>query len=426
MRKLVLFLVLAALAVAPRNSLAAPNSEAGNHWQIPGGPSLRASPGTELRLLGKPQEIQITAGRRMPVYTVILKSGGVDVDVPRGSQSAVVLSAPRQLTILVRSGRAGLRALKGQVSLANVDGDILVGHDARHFKAMRPGMIRHFAAHGVAEDSLLEPPTDLAGQRVLVSTGQPVAMEKLWWRARAGAEGYRVELVRDGEHTPLLRVDTREPILPRQAAALAPGQYRVAIRALDALGFESTTALESSLHVVAARLPAGGYVDGAGNIRLAPGSLVDFLHLEGVNLSYADFAHERAPASVGLSGVEPVTLLLRSGHRDPQLLRIAPRTVRARITINPARATWPADTLTINIELEDPSGQPVPDFLEIRPKVLLGVDPVKVSFKRVGRALRAVLRAQRGPGPWVVRVEANDQFGIPLGRSSLEIARSSR
>ncbi len=426
MRKLVLFFVLAALAVAPHGALATPTSEAGKHWQIPGGPSLRARPGTELRVLGQPQQIQITAGRRLPVYTVILKSGGVEVEVPRGSQSAVVLSAPRQLTVLVRAGRAGLRAINGQVSLANVDGDILVGHDARHFKALRPGMVRHFEAHGVAEDTLLEPPTDLAGQRVLVSTGQPVAMEKLWWRARSGAEGYRVELVREGELVPLLRVDTRDPILPRQSLRLAAGQYRLAVRALDAFGFESKSALESSLHVVAARLPAGGYVDGAGNIRVVPGSLVDFLHLEGVELSYADFAHERAPSSIGLSGGEPITLLLRSGRRDPQLLRIAPRTVRARIAITPARATWPANTLTIDIELEDPSGQPVPDFLEIRPRVLLGVEPMKVSFKRVGRALRAVVPARSGRGPWVVRVEVSDQFGVPLGRSSLEIAKSSR
>jgi hypothetical protein len=292
----------------------------------------------------------------------------------------------------------------------------------------------------VVEDSLLEPPTDLAGQRVLVSTGQSVAMEKLWWRARAGAEGYRVELVRDGEHGPLLRVDTRDPILPRQPVRLAPGQYRLAVRALDGLGFESKGALESSLHVVTARLPPGGYVDAAGNIRVVPGSLVDFLHLGGVELSYADFAHERAPSSIGLSGVEPVMLLLRSGRRDPQLLRIAPRTVRARIAITPARATWPADTLTIQVELEDPSGQPVPEFLEIHPKVSLGVEPMMLSFKRVGqsrrtradanttvgRSLRAVLPAQAGPGPWVVRVEVSDQFGIPLGRAVLEIARSSR
>ncbi|HVJ16481.1 MAG TPA: hypothetical protein VM686_13665, partial [Polyangiaceae bacterium] len=380
----------------------------------------------ELRVLGQPQEIEVSAGRKRPVYTVLVKSGSVDVEVPKGSESAVALSAPRKLTVLVRSGRAGLRAIKGQVSLANVDGDILVGHDTRHFKALRPGMIHHFAAHGVVEDSLLEPPTELAGPRVLISTGEPVALERLWWRSRAGAEGYRVELQREGERGALLRVETREPILPRQSLRLEPGRYRIAVRALDEFGFESKAALESSVHVVKARLPQGAYVDAAGKIRLLPGSMVEFLHLEGLELSYADFAHERAPAKVGLTGAEPVKLLLRAGRQDPLLLNIAPRTVRARVAISPARATWPGDTLTIDIALEDPSGQPVPDSIEIRPKVLLGVEPITLEFKRVGRKLRAVVPAQPGPGPWVVRVEVNDQYGLPLGRGSLEIAKSPR
>jgi hypothetical protein len=350
----------------------------------------------------------------------------VDVEVPKGSGSAIALSAPRKLTVLVRSGRAGLRAVKGQVSLANVDGDILVGHDTRHLKELQPGMIRHFEAHSVVDDHLLEPPTELAGPRVLVSTGEPVALEKLWWRARSGANGYRVELAREGEPGSLLRVETQGPVLPRQPVRLEPGRYRISVRALDEFGFESKGALESSVHVVKARLPQGAYVDAAGKIRVVPGSLVEFLHLEGLELSYADFAHERAPTKIGLTGAEPVTLLLRAGRQDPLLLHIAPRTVRAKVSITPARATWPADALTISVTLEDPTGQPIPDWLEVRPKVTLGVDPIKVSFKRVGRTLSAVVPAQKGAGPWVVRVEVSDQFGVPIGRGSLEISRSSR
>src|SRR5690242_19075746 len=105
MRKLALLLALVALATVPRSGFAAPPADNVGHWQLPGDPILRARPGTELRVLGQPQEIEVSAGRKRPVYTVLVKSGSVDVEVPKGAESAVALSAPRKLTVLVRSGR---------------------------------------------------------------------------------------------------------------------------------------------------------------------------------------------------------------------------------------------------------------------------------------------------------------------------------
>lgn len=401
--------------------------EEGARWSLPGGPTVRAKPGAVLRVLHQPQEVQILPGRTRPVYTVIVNSGGVDVEVPRGAASAVALATPRRLTVLVRSGRAGVRASPEGLALANFDGDILVGHDARHFKAVARGVVRRFTPHGVEEAPLLQPPSALGGQRVLMSTGAPVALERLWWQARQGARRYRVELSRRGEREPLFAVETSEPALPRTPVGLAPGAYRVSVRAVDELGFESVRALETSLHVIAAKLPAGAYFDGAGSIRVAPGSEVTLSNTEGLNVSYSKLRHEQVLGAVKPQGGEPVMVFLRAeGDDEPLPLKIAPRTVRARIHLTPARVRWPAQPLTVRVELEDPSGQAVPDWLEMRVRVRLGIDDLPIDFERRGRGLVGVVPPRASGGPWVVRVDVEDQFGVPLGHDFIEIARSAK
>ncbi len=393
-------------------------------WQIPGGPVLRARPGTELRVLGQPQEVQIAPGKPRPVYTVILRRGGVDVDVPAKAMSAVAVAALERVTVLVRKGKTSVRATAERVALANLDGDALFARDATNFRALAAGIIRTLEKDEMKSAQLLDAPADLSGQLVFVSTGKPVALEQLSWQRLSGARGYHVELLNDAQHLPLLSVETREPELPRALLDLEPGSYRVAVRAIDELGFESAHALESRLHVISASLPRGAYPDAAGSIRLLPGTFVSFPRPADVKLSYDALGREQAPDQVGLYGKEPFTVFLGApGSASPVPIRIAPRTVRARVELTPNNATWPKDRINIRIALEDPSG-PIPQGLELRPKVTLGVDDLPVAFQRVGSELVGSVPAQATPGPWVVRVEVFDQYGYSLGRSFLEIAPS--
>jgi hypothetical protein len=54
-------------------------------------------------------------------------------------------------------------------------------------------------------------------------------------------------------------------------------------------------------------------------------------------------------------------------------------------------------------------------------RVLLGLEPLAVRWRRQGQVWTAHIRPQAGPGPWVLRVEVTDQHGAFLGRSFLEI-----
>lgn len=72
--------------------------------------------------------------------------------------------------------------------------------------------------------------------------------------------------------------------------------------------------------------------------------------------------------------------------------------------------------------MTDTEGQPIPDWLDVIPTVTLGIDPISVDWKREGRVLRATIPPnEEKKGPWVLRVEVADQYGVPLGRDFVEI-----
>lgn len=395
----------------------------GAEWALPGGPVVRARPGTQIKVVHKPQNLQIKPGKTRPVYTVHVRSGRVDVEVPSDARSAVILAAPRKVMAIVRAGSAGVSASDSRVALANYEGETVAGLGA-DFRLLPSGAIKVVDARGVSDASVLAPPSTLEGQRLFVTAGEPVKLDRLSWNQLGGAVSYRLELSRGDSRQPVLAIETREPRLS-SAPTLEPGRYKVAIKAVDALGLDSYRALESSLHVVGAELPEGAYYDSAGRIRMIPGSRVKLSFVDGLEMTYSKVSYIPALDAVGISRNEPATIFVRPENGHEHLpLRFAPRTVRARVALTPQLVTWPNDPLEVAISLEDPSGQPVPESLQMRPKVSVGLDPIKVEFRRVGKSLRATIPPQAGPGPWVVRVEVKDQYGFELGRDFIEIAPS--
>ena len=73
----------------------------------------------------------------------------------------------------------------------------------------------------------------------------------------------------------------------------------------------------------------------------------------------------------------------------------------------------------------DARGQAIAESIEVKPTVLVNVQRVEVRWVRTGNALNAVIPTPAGHGPWVVRVEVNDEFGDPAGRDFLEVAGDS-
>jgi hypothetical protein len=105
-------------------------------------------------------------------------------------------------------------------------------------------------------------------------------------------------------------------------------------------------------------------------------------------------------------------------------LLLLPRTAKADVEFGPRAPRWPGEMLAIRVRLSEPGGANAPTWIEARPKVTVGVDPVPVEFTREGGWLTGALPAQPGPGPWVVRVEVADQHGFELGRDFVEVSRA--
>jgi hypothetical protein len=366
----------------------------GAEWALPGGATLIAAPGSELRVIGKAQPLELAGKGRVPGFTVVLKQGFLRARIPAQAKSAIVIAAPKQTNVLVASGETSVFA-GSQVAVANIAGSASVGVDGKPFRNLQAGMLEAIDDSGSKRRALLGSPKTLRGQLVTISEGTTVKLGALAWDAVPGASGYRIELRETASDRLRLRSAAQEPALPAGFAELAPGAYRVRVVSVDATGLESGSPLERSLNVVGTALPAGGYVDGSGALRVPAGSRVTLAHAD--ELELADGLSERfakAPNSIELPG-------------DVEFAPQAPR--------------WPEQPLEIRVRIEDENGVAAP-WVEARPKVRVGLDAVNVAFSAHGGYLKGTLPARSGTGPWVVRVEVSDQHGADLGRDFIEVA----
>jgi hypothetical protein len=394
----------------------------GAEWALPGGATLIAAPDSELRVIGKPQPLDLGGKGRVAGFTVVLKQGFVRARVPAQAKSAIVIAAPKQTNVLVASGESSVMA-GSQVAVANIAGSASVGVDGKSFRNLPAGMLEVIEDAGSKRRALLGSSKALRGELVTISERATVTLGALAWEAVPEASGYRVELREAASDRLRLRSATQEPALPAGFAELAPGAYRVRIVSVDATGMESGSPLERSLNVVGASLPAGGYVDGSGALRLPAGSRVTLAHADGLEL--AEGLSERfakAPNAIELPGDEPRLVRLRArGDTAARELWLLPRRARAHVEFAPQAPRWPEQPLEIRVRIEDENGVAAP-WIEARPKVRVGVDPVNVAFSADGGYLKGTLPARSGTGPWVVRVEVSDQHGADLGRDFIEVA----
>lgn len=390
----------------------------GAEWALPGGARIIAQADAELRVMASPQRLDLGTRRRVPTYTVMLRSGRIRAVVPEGATSAVIVSAPRKTSVFVVSGEASVVA-GTDVAVANVQGTISVGTGGGGFKELPPGTVE---VVGGGRHQLLGSPPALVGPSVVLAHDAQVELGSFELGPVSGATAYRVEL-RDKKTARLIaRAETQTPSIPAGLARLGAGAYSLRATAVDATGFESTLPLERPLHVVRLGLPAGAFVDATGVVHFAPGSRLGLERTEGVEMRFGttgDFA--AAPTSLELLRSEPRVVAFRVGAGPASELWLVPRKLRAAIEFGSRAPRWPGAPLEISVRIEDSSPDPTA-VADIVPSVSVGVEPVDVAFKAEGGWLRGVLPARSGTGPWVVRVEVKDQRGRELGRDFVEVA----
>ena len=144
---------------------------------------------------------------------------------------------------------------------------------------------------------------------------------------------------------------------------------------------------------------------------------------EGLEASYGKASvFIPVPKDVGLARGESTFLRLREPGKTEELgIKLEPRTLRADVAIGPKTARWPGEALSVSIKLFDHRGRPVTDALKHKPRVFVNVDQVEPTWTHSGNTYSAKVTQSPGSGPWVVRVEVNDDFGDEVGRDFIEL-----
>ena len=394
--------------------------------ELPSRARLRVGPNGTLRVFPLPQLLALTPGARTWTWSFALQSGRVDVELPRVGRNAVLASMGK-LSAVVTSGHCTFLVDGSEVTSANVEGELktLLGGHWQTIPLGWGSTLSKDDPHATPKPGLPGPTLTL-GQRMWFAPSSAIAMHGFHWTAVPGAQRYelRVRRLSDGKV-----VDQRSTEQTEWSAALSPtepGRYSLAFRSVDAHGIEGTWSPESELRVIGVVLPAGAYSTEQA-IFLGAGQRVQFTNTDGLEMTYIG-AGRYFPAVGGASlyrGQKTVIGFRMPGVLDTAVARLEPRGLFADVKIGPQRALWPRDPISIDIQVKSKNGE-IPPFLQVIPTVTLGLDPVNLDFTQDGNTLHAVLPPSAQPGPWIVRVDVADQYGVSLGHDFLEIAAQPR
>jgi hypothetical protein len=397
----------------------------GTTKQLPGGALLLLAPGTRIEL-GRSMKLQLAAGSPPTVTQVVkLISGRLDIDIPasKSPKTAVLVQAPYKVSAVAKGGHSIAIADANRVTVAAVDGDMLAaaGND---WKTLPSGLVRGFVGSDPVYQEQKVPgiPSVSIPHPLLLALGADAPDA----HAEAGgvneADHYQLSVwrVADKGNEFVRRIDARGSAA---ISGLRPGRYQVTARAVDSAGIFGQESAATPLRVVGAVLPQGArYENGA--ILLGQRSRAKLVGAAGLEASYNASLHfVAAPDSVGLSRGESTLLRLREpGTVEEIRVGLEPRSLRADVQITPKHPRWPDDMIEVTVQLFDARGRPVPESTPVKPRVLVDVQTVDVTWLRSDNTMHTFIPAPKNRGPWVVRVEIADEFGDPAGRDFMEVA----
>lgn len=403
------------------------SSVEGTTKQLAGGAILHLAPGTRIEV-GRSLKLQLAPPGSPQTVTQVVKliAGRVDIDIPLSKvpKTAVLLQAPRKVSAVAKGGHSIAIADANRVTLAAVDGDMLAA-SGNDWKTLPGGMVRGFVGHDPSYQEHAVPGVPSVGvsRPLLLALGDQVASTRAEASGVKEADHYQLSVWRiaDKGNELVRRLDARGAAA--EISGLSPGLYQVTARAVDSSGIFGQDSAARPLRVVGADLPTGSrFEDGA--ILLGSRSRVKLLGAKGLEASYGASEHfVTAPDSVGLSRGEGTVLRLREpGATEELRVSLEPRTLRADVEITPKHARWPEDMIEVTVHLFDARGRAVSESVQVKPTVLVDVQPAQVTWIRSGNAMHTFIPAPVSRGPWVVRVEVADEFGDPAGRDFMEVA----
>ncbi len=399
---------------------------------LPGGATLEIGadaqvermPSTKLRL-GAP------GGGATPTHVYRLSRGRVDVTIPedRTLKVAVLLIGPGGQSAVAQGGHVVAVARPKAISFTAVGHEMLTGKGSR-WRKLHPGQTRRFdLEHGLSKevDQLPAPEFEI-GQRLTVAMPGGGFHANVRIKPVSDAKRYQIVLLKKQGSELSLVSHANIATISTALSGREPGEYLVMARALDEFGVEGAVSSPASLRVMGVELPPGATADGQG-VLLLPHQRLPLVAAEGLKMTYGTGSYfVDAPKSVGLarSGQTLVRFKDPSGKGEVKLT-LTPQIFKALVEIGPRTAHWPQDRVTVKVRLVDGAGRPVDKTSDLQTRVSVNLDPVKVHWKRQGNLMMGSVRPPRGSrGPWVVRVEVENQQGQLIGRDFLEVVESQQ
>jgi len=423
----ILFAVLSSSVAVSAWAAEAPQASkasSGETRTLPGGAVLTFSKDAKYEL-SKPIKLQLspTGSEKTPTHVVKLTSGRVTVALPeaKNPKTAVLIQAPRKVSAVAKGGQSLVIAAPDRVTIAAVRGEMLaaIGND---WKALQSGLVRSFGAGNTTTEQPVPSAPQLKVENTMLLALSGGASTQLSAAPNPSVAYRELVLYRvDGaQRTKLAERDWRAET--EQVSELKPGRYEISARAVDHFGVESAASEPLTLRVIGAELPEGARLT-HNSILIGRSGRVKLIGADGLEASYGRASvFVPAPKDVGLARGESTLLRLRQpGSKQELGIALEPRTLKADIEIGPKSAHWPEVPLEVKVRLFDHRGRPITEELKTKPQVFVNVAQVEPSWTHSGNTYTAKVSPATGEGPWVVRVQVNDDFGDEAGRDFIEL-----
>ncbi|MCU0681411.1 MAG: hypothetical protein MUF34_03980 [Polyangiaceae bacterium] len=398
--------------------------------RLANGITLRCDPGTSF-WLSPAVPVPTAPGVALRAAVITLHAGRVVVrGADRRDPSALIFRGPRSTSALVRTGEATLRANEDGLFLSVVMSPgamIAAGNDWSECPegsvCSAPG--KH---DSVKRLPTIDAPLPTVSTLAAASVDGKAITPTLRWHATPNADHYEVRVTRSPNIADVRSsLETRTTEAPL-AALNEPGTYWATLRAFDLDGLPGRWSRFVRVRVAHIETPRGAFVSAAGDIFLPTGSSLRLHGVEGMRIGTEGVRDEfAAPAEIGLGRGTARPLRLREPGGDEGVpLHLAPRNLRVSVDIGPKTAHWPEDRVTIKVRLADAEGHPLPESIPFHVEATLDLQPLSLHWEREGDTLSAVVPPRPLQTHAVIRVEVNDDHGLSLGRSSLEILPAAR
>ncbi|MGC4066985.1 MAG: hypothetical protein QM784_20590 [Polyangiaceae bacterium] len=287
-------------------------------------------------------------GKKTSTYSIILRRGPVEVDLPDRNPPAlaVAVGTSSDTRVVTLSGRMRLRAEGRNVVAVSYSGLTTVTQGNR-FARLPNGIKRvYLGKSGTSEQELLPATPWVGGRRVWLATRNDVKISGYTWGSVPGAAGYDVALTELGTGKTLSRTYVSEPMFEGSDVTASPGRFELRIAAVDRDGFVSPVHREVELRVVGVSLPPLAEVQKNDTIVLGADQQVSLVHAEGLTLTTADHrGNVPASSAFGLERQNRASILIHPpGGGDPSTLTLVRRENLVTAWVGPKTVTWPLES----------------------------------------------------------------------------------